>query len=65
MAAQDATGDPTVRVNAQGGTYKLNVGAWPTERWVGVVTLAALALLILIRRGFRGVNVLGVRAGVS
>jgi hypothetical protein len=64
MAAQDAT-DPAVRVNAQGGTYKLNTAAWPTERWVGVVTLSALALLILIRRGFRGVNVLGARASIS
>jgi hypothetical protein len=64
MAADDVT-NPTVRVNPQGGTYKLNVGAWPTERWVGLVTLIALALLILIRRGFRGVNVLGVRASVS
>lgn len=28
-----------------------------TARWVGGVTLAALAFLILIRRGFRGVSV--------
>jgi len=47
------------------GVYKLNTSAWPTERWVAVITLSALALLILIRMGFRGVNVLGVRASVS
>lgn len=52
--------------NAQGGKQKLTaVGAWPTERWVVVLVLLALGLLIAIRFGFRGVNVLGVRAGVS
>ena len=52
--------------NAQGGKQKLTaVGAWPTERWVVVLVLAALGMLIAIRYGFRGVNVLGVRAGVS
>lgn len=41
------------------------VRGWDVEKWVGLIVLAALALLIMIRMGFRGVNVLGVRAGVS
>lgn len=52
--------------NAKGGKQKLTaVGAWPTERWVMILVLVALGLLIAIRFGFRGVNVLGVRASVS
>lgn len=52
--------------NAQGGKQKLTaVGAWPTERWVVVLVLASLLILIAIRYGFRGVNVLGVRASVG
>lgn len=38
---------------------------WDTERWLAVIVLAALALLILIRMGFRGINVMGVSATVS
>lgn len=30
---------------------------WPTERWVGIIVLGALAVLILIRLGFRGIGV--------
>lgn len=37
---------------------------WDTERWVAVITVGALGLLILIRMGFRGVNVMGFKAGV-
>jgi hypothetical protein len=48
------------------GTQKISVTrGWDVEKWVGLLVLAALALLIAIRMGFRGVNVLGVRAGVS
>lgn len=46
---------------AQGGLFS----AKTEEFWAGVVVLVALALLIAIRSGFRGVNVFGVRAGVS
>lgn len=53
----------------QNGTGSVQRGSftstWPEERWTAVVVLGCLALLILIRRGFRGVNVLGVRASVS
>ena len=38
---------------------------WDTDKWVALLVLASLALLIAIRMGFRGVNVLGVRASVS
>jgi hypothetical protein len=65
MPASANTPDNVVRIAPNGGAYKLDIGAWPTERWVAVITLAALALLIGIRAGFRGVNVLGVRASVS
>lgn len=50
---------------ANGGKTRLNVNAWPTERWVAIITLAALLLLIAIRQGFRGVNILGIRTNVS
>jgi len=50
---------------ASGGKSKLAaVQGMPTERWAAIIMIAALLFLILIRRGFRGVNVLGVRAGV-
>ncbi|MGH7551507.1 MAG: hypothetical protein ACREMQ_00590, partial [Longimicrobiales bacterium] len=46
------------------GINRFSTGAaWPTERWVGILTLAALALLILIRRGFRGVDI-GIRGNL-
>lgn len=52
--------------NAKGGKQKLTApGAWPAERWVFVLVLLALGLLIAIRYGFRGVNVLGVRASIG
>lgn len=48
-----------------GGRYRLTSGdAWPPERWAAVVVLLALGFLILIRMGFRGVNVLGARVSV-
>lgn len=52
--------------NAKGGKQRLAApGSWPTERVVVALVLVALGLLIAIRYGFRGVNVLGIRAGVS
>ncbi len=36
-----------------------------TPQVTGAIVLGALAMLILIRRGFRGVNLAGVRVGVS
>lgn len=47
------------------GGYILSAGSWPAERWAAVVVLGALALLILIRMGFRGVNVLGASAKIG
>jgi hypothetical protein len=59
MAGNNAYGN-------SGGTQRMSImRGWDTEKWVAVIVLASLALLILIRRGFRGVNLLGVRAGVS
>lgn len=52
--------------NAEGGKQRVSApGAWPTERWVAIIVIAALLMLILIRMGFRGVNVGGFRASVS
>lgn len=49
-----------------GGRYTLpSTNSWEPERWAAVVVLVALALLILIRMGFRGVNVMGLKASVS
>lgn len=49
-----------------GRTQKMSMArGWDTDKWVALIVLLALALLIAIRMGFRGVNVLGVRAGVS
>jgi hypothetical protein len=48
------------------GTQKISmVRGWDTEKWVAVIVLLSLALLIAIRMGFRGVNLLGVSANVS
>lgn len=48
-----------------GGRYRLSSGeAWSVERWAAVVVLVCLGFLLLIRMGFRGVNVLGARVSV-
>lgn len=47
------------------GKWAIATDSWPTERWVGLVVLIALALLIAIRMGFRGVNVLGANVSVA
>jgi len=45
------------------GQAPVNNSAFSTSHAAGIVVVSALLALILIRRGFRGVNVLG--AGVS
>lgn len=49
----------------KGGRYVMSTEGWPVERWAAVVVLGALGVLILIRMGFRGVNVLGASVNVS
>lgn len=49
--------DPTNPV--VGGSY------FDTQHMAGALVLACLGFLILIRRGFRGVNVAGVHVGVN
>lgn len=39
-------------------------GGMSTEHYAAALTLGALALLVLIARGFRGVNVGGVSVGI-
>lgn len=47
------------------GRYVMpNMNAWPTERWAAVVVLGALGALVLVRMGFRGVDVLGARVSI-
>ena len=51
---------------ARNGTQKLSMTrGCDTDKWVALLVIASLALLIAIRYGFRGVNVLGVRASVG
>lgn len=40
-------------------------GGISPERWTGIVVLACLGLLILIRMGFRGVNLMGASARIG
>lgn len=48
-----------------GGRFTMSAAnAWPPERWAAVVVLGSLAILIAVRMGFRGVNVLGARVSV-
>lgn len=39
--------------------------SWPPERWAAIVVLSALGLLILLRAGVRGVDLLGARVSVG
>jgi hypothetical protein len=43
----------------------MSTNGWPQERWLAVIVLGALLFLILIRMGFRGVNVMGASVSVS
>lgn len=56
-------------MSVYGGGYNDANAVQPTgitpERALAVIVIVALVLLILISRGFRGVNVGGVRVGVS
>lgn len=40
-------------------------GAWPAERWAAIIVIGALAILILIRAGFRGVDLMGASVRVN
>lgn len=42
-----------------------SVNAWPAERWAAVIVVGALGILILLRMGFRGVDLLGARVSVG
>lgn len=42
----------------------VSVGPWSTEHVAGALVLGALLFLILINRGFRGVNVGGVGVNI-
>lgn len=46
-------------------TNPITGGGFDTPQAVAVVIIAAMALLYLIRRGFRGVNLAGIHVGVS
>ena len=40
-------------------------GAWPTERWTAILVIAAVVLLMLIRAGVRGVDIMGASVRVN
>lgn len=44
---------------------KSKVSSADNSQWIALVVLGALALLIAIRLGFRGVNAFGVSARIS
>jgi hypothetical protein len=46
--------------DAGGSRWTVSTEGWPVENWVALIVLASLALLILIRMGFRGISVPGV-----
>lgn len=48
-----------------GAKWTVSTEGWPTENWVAVVVIGALALLILIRMGFRGVSFGGASINVG
>lgn len=47
------------------GSFNMNTGNWSPERWVSIIVVGALGVLILLRMGFRGVDVFGVQAGLK
>lgn len=48
------------------GRYTMpDVNAWGPERWAAILVLGALGFLVLVRMGFRGVDVLGARISVG
>lgn len=50
----------------QGGRYVMpDMNAWGAERWAAVVVLGALGILVLVRMGFRGVDVFGAKVSVG
>lgn len=54
-ASQDASG--RFRVSSP--------SSWDTDRWTTVVVIMCLAMLIMLRLGFRGVSVMGANVSVS
>jgi hypothetical protein len=44
---------------------KLTFGGWTADRWATAIVLGAFALLLAVRYGFRGINVLGAKLTVS
>lgn len=51
--------------NAGGRFVMPSTSSWPTERWAAVLVLSSLAILILLRMGFRGVNIMGASVSVG
>lgn len=51
--------------SAATGRYVMNGSSLTTEGWAAIIVLSSLAILIALRMGFRGVNVLGARVSVG
>lgn len=39
--------------------------AWPTERWAAILVIGAVVVLMLIRAGVRGVDIMGASVRVN
>lgn len=39
--------------------------AWPTERWTAILVIGAVVLLMLIRAGVRGIDIMGASVRVN
>lgn len=46
-------------------TNPITGGGFDTQHAAGALIVVCLLLLVLIRRGFRGVNLAGIHVGVS
>lgn len=55
----------TDRPTPPDGSRALTFGGWPVEHWVAFIILAAFAVLVLIRMGYRGVKFFGFEASAS
>lgn len=47
------------------GRFRVSSEGWTTERWLAVIVLLSLGMLIAIRMGFRGIDVMGASVRVS
>lgn len=54
-----------VKADEKTGRWTVSAAGISPENWMGIIVLVCLGLLIAIRMGFRGINVLGANVSVS